>query len=68
MFWQFDIKILPPEARANQESSDTNDDCHYNIVGVSTPSLRAIFIKRQLSDFRIVDGGAIRTLTLADLK
>jgi hypothetical protein len=60
MFWQFDIKILPPEANANPELSDTGDVCHYNIVGVSNPRLRAVFINRALSDFSIVDGGIIR--------
>jgi hypothetical protein len=68
MFWRFDINILPPEATANQELSDTNDDCHYNIVGISNTCLRAIFKKRSLSDFRIVDGGEIRPLRLADMK
>jgi len=67
IFWQFDIKILPLEATANQELSDTGDDCHYNIVGVRDKCLRAIFIKRPLSDFSIVDGDEIRPLEIADM-
>ncbi|MGH6936353.1 MAG: hypothetical protein ACRED2_09255, partial [Methylocella sp.] len=62
MFWQFDIKILPLEAKASPELSDTGDDCHYNIVGVSNARLRAVFINRPLSDFSIVDEGTIRPL------
>jgi hypothetical protein len=68
MFWRFDINILPPGAKANQEVSDTNDDCHYTIVGVSDKRLRSIFIPRPLSDFSIVDGGATRPLELADME
>jgi len=67
MFWQFDIKILPPEVKANPELSDTGDDCRYNIVGVSNTSLRAVFINRPLSDFSIVDGGIIRPLKPTDV-
>ncbi len=68
MFWQFDIKILPPEANANPELSDTGDDCHYNIFGVSNARLRAVFINRALSDFSIADGGIIRPLEIADMQ
>ncbi len=68
IFWRFDIKILPLGAKANQELSGTNDDCHYNIVGVSDKCLRSIFIPRPLSDFSIVDAGTTRPLELADMK
>ena len=50
------------------ELSDTGDDCHYNIFGVSNPRLLAVFINRALSDFSIVDGGIIRPLELADMQ
>ena len=54
------------------KSADTNDDCHYNIVGVGNKCLKAIFINHQknhqLSDFSIVDGGTIRALELTDMK
>ena len=67
IFWIFDESILTAGHRLEQERSDTGDDCHYNIHGVSDAHYKKILKSKRLEDFLICDGAQARQLVRGDL-
>src|SRR5436190_11854719 len=43
IFWNISPQILPEMCRLVQQKTDTGDDCHYNLIGLSIKQARAIF-------------------------
>jgi len=52
IFWNIDSKILPEKCEFIQQTSESGDVCHHNIVGLSKKESRDIFKQVRLSDFR----------------
>src|SRR6266568_8714955 len=53
IFWLFDTEILPSSTQLDNVPSDSGDDCHYNIRGVSDDTLRDIFVAVPISAFSV---------------
>src|SRR5271165_6183224 len=70
IFWRFDESILPSGYCLKQERSDSGDDCHHNIRGVSDNRARKLFVNLQQEGrirLEICDLNAPRPLTSEDI-
>ena len=43
VYWRFSTEVLPDGHQLEQEDSPTQDDCHYNIRGLSKSDARRVF-------------------------
>ena len=69
-FFRFDSSLLPPGHSLVQTPSDTGDDCHHDIRGVSDKTLKSWFKKAfpGIESFLVcAETGEIRPMTEADL-
>jgi hypothetical protein len=53
MLWIFEYSILPKGCNLKQNSSDTGDECHYNIRNLSDREARKIIVGQDLSAFSV---------------
>ena len=63
VFWTFDEVILPNGYFLEEVPSDTGDDCHRNIEGLSDNRAKKFFKKQENPLFRICDGNDAQLLT-----
>jgi hypothetical protein len=68
IFWVFDSAILPNGYSLDAVRSDTGDDCHRNIEGVSDHRAKKFFRRQPDSIFQICDGAESRPLTDEDIQ
>jgi hypothetical protein len=68
IFWEIPETVLPTHCQFIQDPSDTGDDCHHNLIGLSDREARRIIKQTPLDEMRICEvAGAPRPLTEADL-
>ena len=71
IFWRFDSAILPDGHSLDTQPSDTGDDCHRNIEGLSNNRAKKFFKKRMnpgaAPAIEICHGDEARAATAADL-
>lgn len=53
ILWIFEYSILPKGCSLKQNSSDTGDECHYNIGNLSDREARRIIIGQDISAFYV---------------
>lgn len=63
IFWEFDEAALPAGFTAEQQTTESGDVCHYNLVGVSDKAARDLLIRQSLAEFQICEGDLSRPLT-----
>ncbi|MEZ4866283.1 MAG: hypothetical protein R3C14_33510 [Caldilineaceae bacterium] len=66
IFWVFEEAILPAGFIAEQQTTESGDVCHYNLLGVSDKAARDLLIRQRLTDFQICDNDMARPLATAD--
>lgn len=66
IFWSFNEAILPTGFTAEQQTTQSGDVCHYNLLGVSDKAARDLLIRQRLADYQICEGSESRPLTPAD--
>ncbi len=68
IFWEIPEAVLPPTGQFIQAPSDTGDDCHHNLVGLSDREARRIIKQMLLGEMSVcLETGEHRSLTGADL-
>jgi hypothetical protein len=68
IFWEIPEVVLPANCQFIQEPSDTGDDCHHNLVGLSDREARRIIKRTPLGEMSVcLETGDHRSLTEADL-
>jgi hypothetical protein len=68
IFWSFDSKILPERCEFIQQTSESGDVCHYNLVGLSAKEAGYIFKQQDLSVFSICrSDGNYQPLKISDM-
>ena len=67
IFWKFAVGILPEGWAIEQQTSESGDVCHYNIVNVSDRQLRAILGDASLDDFCTCSPSGIRRTQSSDV-
>ncbi len=53
MFWIFEDNILPDGCELEQSTSNTGDECHYNIKKIADKDAREIIISLPPSDIQV---------------
>ncbi len=53
IFWIFYANILPEACKFIQQTSDSGDECHHNLIGLTDKQARNIFKQVTLNAFRI---------------
>ena len=66
LFWAFDEAALLTGFTAEQQTTESGDVCHYNLLGVSDKAARDLLIRQSLVDFQICHNDMARPLTVAD--
>ena len=68
VMWIFQRDILPDDVRLVQRRSDSGDDCHYDIEGLSDKKAKRIFAKHchSITNLRICDNAHPRHMTEGD--
>jgi len=66
IFWVFDEAVLPAGFTAEQQTTQSGDVCHYNLLGVSDKAARDLLIRQRLADFQICEDEMSRPLLAAD--
>jgi hypothetical protein len=69
IFWLFPFETLPRTIAVDTTASDTGDDCHRDLIGLSETQAKEIFksVWDDLENFKICENGVHRQLTLSDL-
>jgi hypothetical protein len=67
IFWIFDEAVLSTARRFEKIKTDSGDECHYNLHGVSDAELKRLLKATPLSDFMICENRAHRPLLRDDL-
>lgn len=67
IFWRIGTAELAPGHELVQQTTDTGDECHYNIVGMSEQQCRELLHSKQVTDFEICDPNGSRKVTAEDL-
>jgi hypothetical protein len=67
IFWIFDETRLPADFTAKQQTTQSGDICHYNLLGVSDKAARDLLLRQRLMEFQICENETSRPLTSADL-
>jgi len=69
IFWMFSTDIFPSCCRLVQQTSETGDICHYNLVGLSQGDAKQIFRAHtsNLQEMWICEGDCFRPLERSDL-
>lgn len=68
IFWDFPASILPIGWDLQQQTSETGDVCHHNIIGVSDRQLRSLLGSAVLSDFSICASDGVRSARPSDVE
>ncbi len=69
IFWEIPKAVLPPNCQFIQDPSDTGDDCHYNLIGLSDRESRRIIKQAPLNEMSIcVENDEHRPLAESDLQ
>lgn len=66
IFWEFDEAALPAGFTAEQQTTESGDVCHYNLLGISDKAARDLLIRQSLAAFQICDNDMAHPLTAAD--
>lgn len=66
IFWSFNEAILPTGFTVEQQTTQSGDVCHYNLLGVSDKAARDLLIRQRLADFQICEDEMSRPLLAAD--
>ncbi len=66
IFWVFDEAVLPAGFTAEQQTTQSGDVCHYNILGASDKAARELLIQQSLAEFQICESRLSRPLTVTD--
>ncbi len=66
IFWTFDESVLPSGFGVEQQTTDSGDMCHYNLLGVSDKAARDLLIRQPLVAFQICDDNTSRPLATSD--
>ncbi len=66
IFWEFDEALLPASFTAEQQTTQSGDICHYNLLGISDKAARDLLIQCSLAGFQICEGSTFRPLTVTD--
>jgi hypothetical protein len=70
IFWEFEASILPSGCELEQETSESGDDCHYNIVKLSEKDAKRFFKERNpsYSNFKVgLSNGEERAFEPSDI-
>jgi hypothetical protein len=68
IFWELPDEVIPNQCECIQVPSDSGDDCHYDIKGLTDPQTRQISKAISIEQCSICDeAGNPRPLTLDDL-
>ena len=68
IYWRVPAEAYAPPRRIEQETTDSGDDCHYNIVDLDAKECRRLFKEAKLKEFQICAEDGERRLTLLDLQ
>lgn len=67
IYWEFDEAELPMGFVAEQQTTDSGDVCHHNLLGISDKAARSLLMQQPLSAFHICERANSRPLIADDL-
>jgi hypothetical protein len=68
IYWRFAEAVFPAGTPIVQETSDSGDECHHNVEGMSDKALKKIFKAVDFHAFEVCQNGHASRLTDADVK
>ena len=68
VFWRIPVSSLPAGVSLVQQTTESGDKCHHNIVGITDKECLALLKATAPTDYEICDGEGLRKITEKELK
>ena len=67
VFWRIPVDTLPDGCSLEQQTTETGDHCHHNIVGITDKQCREILKSVPVTDYEVCDEDGHRSVTHEEL-